>query len=266
MGIGVAEAVRVDVGDAGRSATASDRVGHAIGGHRAGQTEPEFRPSLVAVASPDTEVAIQRLRGLVPKRTRSLAPSLPQHERDVLLEIDVRHPQPGQLGEAHPGVEEQPNDRHIPAVVEPTALAGREQPPQLVVRVDGRWRLGDVRRSHRRHRVGLEFALGDRPAEERLQRSVPHRGRRGLESGQLVGDEVQAECLRDAVGSRRKPPAADVRLERRDRVEVGHQGLRTLVFGQKRPPPAVGEGTKSRSGGGARGLFGHFGVSENLSS
>ena len=96
----------VDVGDAGRGAPATDNVGHAVRCHRPGETKPELGPILVAVARPRPEVSIERLRRPPPEGAGSLPATLAQHERDVLLEIDVSEPQVRQLRQAHARVEE----------------------------------------------------------------------------------------------------------------------------------------------------------------
>ena len=256
------EAVWVDVGDARRGATAPHDIGYAVRRHRPSETEPELRPILVAVTRPGPEVSIERLRRSPSERTRPLPPALAQHEGNVLLEIDVCEPEPGQFGQAHACVEEQPNDRHVSAILERAALARGKQAADLVVGVDIGRRFGHVRWAHRRHRTCLELALGDGPAEERLERSVANGRRRRLESRQLVGDEVQAECLSDAVHGGRETFRSQERFECRDRVEVRRHGLRTLVFGQKRPPEAVGEDAECRSGRRIGGLWGHLEPSE----
>jgi hypothetical protein len=55
-----------------------------------------------------------------------LPAALAQHQCDVLFEIDVGDPQPGGLRQAHAGVEEQPDDGSVTAILERAALAGGE--------------------------------------------------------------------------------------------------------------------------------------------
>lgn len=74
-----------------------------------------------------------------------------------------------QLADAHPGVEQQPDNDGVAPIRELLAGADLEQPGQLVGGQDGHWRLGDRRRSELGHRVLGQLVLVDQPPAEPLQ-------------------------------------------------------------------------------------------------
>ena len=78
----------------------------------------------------------------------------------------------GELSGAHAGVEEDPDDGGVAAVLEGVARAGLEQPGELVEVEDRHGLFGHRGRAHCLHRGPLELAVDDEPAEELLQRAV----------------------------------------------------------------------------------------------
>jgi hypothetical protein len=76
------------------------------------------------VATTETQVAAKRIGGLRPERTGAVAPTLADHQRDLMLEADVLHSQSAQLTRPHPGVEQEPDDRGVTTVLEGVPLAG----------------------------------------------------------------------------------------------------------------------------------------------
>ncbi len=77
--------------------------------------------------------------------------------------------EPGELADAHPGVDEQAQDGLVAQVVEVLAGAGREQRPELVVAQHGDGHLGEHRRRHLRHRRDRDLLLARQPLEELLE-------------------------------------------------------------------------------------------------
>jgi hypothetical protein len=80
-------------------------------------------------------------------------------------------------------------DCRVPPVGEVAALAGFQQPAQLVVGQQRRRLVRDLRRVHAGHRAGVQLALGHRPLEERLEAPVAVQGCERLPALQLVSNE-----------------------------------------------------------------------------
>ena len=94
---------------------------------------------------------------------------LPDDDGDVLVEVEGLEAQVGQLGEPHAAVEEQSHDRHVASLLEPPALARRQQPAQLVVAQHRHRLVGDVGGLHARHRrlghLALFHQVGKEPSQ-----------------------------------------------------------------------------------------------------
>src|SRR5262249_18604467 len=79
--------------------------------HGAEASYPKRTRVAVNMPNPHTEIPIERHSRLPPEGTGALPTSLPEHERDLLVEIEVvdRHPQ--QFPAPHARVDEQTDDR-----------------------------------------------------------------------------------------------------------------------------------------------------------
>ena len=127
-------------------------------------------------------------------RARALAPTLTEHERDVLILVDVVDAQPGQLGESHPGVDEQAQDRDVANILEGLGRAGLEQRAELLLGEHGRAFLGNDRRLHTLHGRRGDLPLVNEEVEEHAQRLVAGVGRRRLVIGEERG-QVRLDVL-----------------------------------------------------------------------
>jgi hypothetical protein len=73
----------------------------------------------VRVARAGAQVAVDRACGLRSERTRPRSSTLAEHDCDVVVvDVDVGDVEAGELTHAHPGVDEQAQDRLIAQVVE----------------------------------------------------------------------------------------------------------------------------------------------------
>ena len=177
------------------------------------------------------------------KRTGSGSTALAEDDGQLLVEVDVLDPQPGQLTAAHPAVEEEPDHRVVAAILEVGPGAGVEQLPQVGLAEDGWGSLGHVGRPHRGHRALLDLALGSQPFEELLERAEALRQGGRPHAGLLALDEEALDVLTPHVGDSPRPAAPAVReeqLELLDRLRVGHDRRRRLVLG----PLVTGERSK----------------------
>src|SRR3982074_2078157 len=98
---------------------------------------------------------------------------------DLQVEADILDSQATQLASAHAGVDKQPNDRRISAVLERVALARRKEPRERVIVEDRDRLLRNRWRAHSLHRRPRDLAISDHPFEQLLQRSIAlgHGGR-----------------------------------------------------------------------------------------
>ena len=189
----------------------------------------------------DAQVSVQGLAGLVAEGAGPRATALAQHQRHLVVEVDVLQAQPGQLGAAHAGVDEQPEDGAVAAVLERGPGAGVEQPPQLLLAQDRWGSLRHLGRAHGRHRAALDLALVGQPLEELLERAEALRQRGRPHAGLGAVDEEGLDVLAPEVGhSPGAPPArlGEERVELLDRLGVGDDRGRRLVLG----PQVAGEG------------------------
>ena len=72
--------------------------------------------------SPD--VAAECFPGAVAEGCGTLAPSLAQDERHILVEVQVLKRDPDEFSDPEAGVQEEAEDRRITSLLEPAALAG----------------------------------------------------------------------------------------------------------------------------------------------
>jgi hypothetical protein len=78
----------------------------------------------VSVTAADAEVAVDGLGRLLAKGTGSRAAALAHDDcHGPRLELDVLDFQAGELAAPHPGIEQEPDDGVVPAVVEVSARA-----------------------------------------------------------------------------------------------------------------------------------------------
>jgi len=91
VGKGVAEHVRVQLGDARLGAPAAHHLADAVHGHRLAVVgaQPQRWVGRQLVASPHAEVPVQRRGGLGAERHGPGAAALAQYHRQLLVEIDV---------------------------------------------------------------------------------------------------------------------------------------------------------------------------------
>jgi hypothetical protein len=159
----------------------------------------------------------------------------------VVLEIDVRERQAGQLGAAHPGVIEQSQQGVVASLFEGRALRRLQQGAHLILGEDG-WRLDrDHRRPDPLHGRALDLLLAHRPLEERPDRPVVDADRRrtGTALGEI--DEERLDVLTaDACKCPRHALLAEEAVEPLQGGHVGADRQLALVLGPQLSPPRLG--------------------------
>ncbi len=234
-------------GQPGLGAAALDGLFDAGVAESASLAEPQPRLASVWPPGSCSQIAVQALAGLVAEVTGPWSTALAQDDRDVLVEVDVLDPEPGQLATTHPGVEEEPNDRVIAALLEAGPGARVQDLPQILLTEDRWGRLGDMRRVHRGHRVALDLALFRQPLEELLERTEPLRNRGRLPRGVLEPEQEGLNVLAPEIGnSTRSAIPFQECVELGDRLRIRHDRGWRLVLG----PHMTGE--RSEVGGNVR--------------
>ena len=157
-----------------------------------------------------------------------------------MVPVDVLDGQAGELAESDAGIDQEEDDRAIPALVESLARCGVQQLLEGLRAEDVRRCLRDRRRLHPGHRRLPDLALVDEPPEELLQAAVTVRSRGQPETGKLVFEERLDMLAVD----RRDAPRHSMGLE--EGIQAGHgvqvrlDRVRTLV----RRPEVAGEGRR----------------------
>lgn len=95
--------------------------------------------------------------------------ALAEHQRHLVVEVDVLDPQPDALAAAHAGRRQQADDGGVAAVLEGRAGAGRQQALELLGAQHRRRIVGNGRRAHAGHRRLADLVLVDQPAEDLLE-------------------------------------------------------------------------------------------------
>jgi hypothetical protein len=106
VGEGVPELVRVHRWNPRVYAPPFQHLAHPRVGHTPLLAEPERRRVRGVVTTTETQVTAQRIRCLRPKGAGTVSPTFAEHQRNLMLEINVLHSQPAQLARSHAGVEE----------------------------------------------------------------------------------------------------------------------------------------------------------------
>jgi hypothetical protein len=119
------------------------------------------------------------------------------------------------------------------------ALAGFQQPAQLLVGQHRRRLVGDLGRVHAGHRAGGQLALGHRPFEERLEAPVAVQGRERPPPVELVGDEGSHIVPSDRVDSQRVVALGQEGGEQPDGLGVALDRALALVLRAKGPAEAA---------------------------
>jgi hypothetical protein len=184
------------------------------------------------LAGPLPQVAVQGQGGLAAKGDRSGPAALAEDDDHLVVEVEVAgEHDPGRLRDADAGVEEQLQDGRVLPVGEVAALAGFQQPAQLLIGQHRRGLVGDLRRVHAGHRAGLQLALGHRPLGERLEAPVAVQGRGRLPAVELVGDEGPYVVAGDRLGRLRVATLGQEVGEQPDRLGVARPRDRGPFYG-----------------------------------
>lgn len=86
--------------------------------------------------------------------------------------VDVAHADANELADAHAGVEKEPHDGHVAAILERVAFARGQESRQFLVGQNRHRLLRDGRNCHALHRGAGDLALLDEPPKQLLQRAV----------------------------------------------------------------------------------------------
>jgi hypothetical protein len=114
---------------------------------------------------------------------------LPSHQH-VQVQVEVIQGEPGHLGAAGAGIQQQHQQRGIATGLEAAAGADREQALEGISGHDRDGLVGHDRRAQLRHRVGGDLLLLDQPGVQQLEHLVVgRRGAGGAATGKHVGHE-----------------------------------------------------------------------------
>ncbi len=127
MGEGVTEHVRVQVFDAGLCCPPSKHLGDAVARHDTSSTDPQLRPGSLRVLAALPQVPLESLTCLVTERTRSRAASLAHDDRNIRIKVKISDRKTSDLGQAHPGVQEEPDEGCVPTILEGAATHHAQQ-------------------------------------------------------------------------------------------------------------------------------------------
>jgi hypothetical protein len=123
MGKRVSQLVRMNVAKTSLVRTIADDLVDAVAGHRARSSEPEVRPVHVSMPCPSAQIPIERPRRLLAEGAGTRPTSLPQHARNIEIEVEVVTSQAAQFPEAHARIEQEQDDREIAPLGELRAIA-----------------------------------------------------------------------------------------------------------------------------------------------
>ena len=245
--------VGVNIRDTGlRRPSAHDIADPAVG-HRARVAQPERWGAGGLPAGPGSDVPVQGSRSPASERAESRPATLPDDEREVRLEVDVRDTQARELPEAHAGVDQEAQDGGVPPVGEALAATGAEQPVELGLRKHRRRMFRDVRRPHVAHRGLGDLALFDGPREEDFECTVAV-GHGGGHVARVEAGEERLDVLPpDVRPILRHPLGREEGAEQPVRFVGGRDGARRLVLRSEGAPVALDQRQIAREGGGRIG-------------
>jgi hypothetical protein len=88
------------------------------------------------------------------------------------VEVDVRNGHAGDFGEAHPGINQQAEERRVAPLLEARAFAGFEEILELLIGKDGDGDFGRLHPAHPLHGVAGNLGFLREPGKEPLQAAV----------------------------------------------------------------------------------------------
>jgi hypothetical protein len=194
------------------------------------------------VPSSHAEVAIQSHRRRAPERQGPLPSALAEDQGDVQVEVKVGEPQASDLAAAGAGVQEEGDQRGVPAALEALAGTCGQQPPQGVLGQDRDGLVGHHRRLHTRHGVDRDLLFILQPTVQRLELLIAGRGGRGRPAGQQLGDE------RLQVGAGRRLELAPAGLEEGGELTDADQVAGDRAVGEVLGPQVPLEGAAEAEG------------------
>ena len=125
----VAELMRMQARKPGFPAAALEHPYQAPLCQPPAETDPEPGQVGMLVTIADTQVAVQRQRGLVAEGQGTLATTLAEHEEDVQVEVDIGQLEADQLPTAGAGIEQEHDEDGVSTSVEALALVDLEESP-----------------------------------------------------------------------------------------------------------------------------------------
>ncbi len=235
------EHVRVQPVDPDDPAPSLHHLIDAVARERALALLPEPKSGQVGqpVCSPGPQVAVERLGGTGPERQQAFLPALAEHPADLLVKVNVRDGQAGDLRQPAPGVDQQPEQRGVTAVDQPPAGAGGEQRAELVVCQDRHGPFWHDGRDGAGHRVGVDLLLAEHPPEPLLQGAVADADGPGAATVGEVGQEGFDVLRPDLCGGQARLVAG----------EPGAVHLRGAAVGGERARGEVAGGEVAHPGG-----------------
>jgi hypothetical protein len=133
----VTEHVRVEVIQTSLLGAASKHLANAVVRHATSAANPELGTPGEAMLGSLPQVTLDGLASLVAERTGTRSAALSQHEGNISIKINVCDRQARHLGQAHAGIEEQPNDGRVTSVVKNSAAHATKQASELGLSQDG---------------------------------------------------------------------------------------------------------------------------------
>jgi hypothetical protein len=122
----------VQLGHAGQGAAAAEDLGQAGIGQAALLAQPQPDRVGVEVQLADAEVSVEGAAGLAVEGAGARAAALAEHQRHLVVEVEVLYPQPDALPTAHAGRGQQADDDRVAALLEAGAGTGGQQSLELL--------------------------------------------------------------------------------------------------------------------------------------
>jgi hypothetical protein len=186
------------------------------------------------VAASSAEIRVDGSGSLGSKWARPRSPTFPDDVCDPHIEIHIIDAQAGQLRQSHSGIEEEPDNRRISAILKSRAVARLQQQAQLFPGEHGGWLFGHEWPFHVGHWRAEHFSLLDGPSKELLQVAETDLCRLGAEVLDLerhVGLDVLSGKELDVCGH---PIVDEEQAEPFGGIGIALDGLGASIHGAER--------------------------------
>ena len=139
--------VGVEMVDCGLLRPPPEHLGDTTACHNPPRPDPQRLPRGERVLGALPEIALDGLAGLVSERTGPRPLSLAQNDCHIGIKVNIGDQESCNLGEAHAGVQQEPDNRAVSTILESAAGHAGKQPADGCVVQYRDWLLRDGRRS-----------------------------------------------------------------------------------------------------------------------